>query len=306
MYLGSVRFFKHLINLTMAIVIGIAVMGIYTIVSQLDVNFFAKTAGAAAAEEFSIPSYEPLPDPPEEETPSEVTAAFKITEMDYQLSYPKLYVEPAGQFIPRNKTVYLTFDDGPSARTPEILEILKAHDVKATFFVLTKGSDPELLKRIIDEGHAIGIHTHTHKYGEIYASVEAFLDDLHAAYEIIYQATSVQPTILRFPGGSINAYNRGIYQELIAEVLRRGFVYYDWNVSTTDTVSNITSQDVVRNVISDVEGKNNLFILAHDSSNKKNTVKALPEIITALKEMGYVFDKIDNTVEPVVFAYPQP
>ncbi|NLL18007.1 MAG: polysaccharide deacetylase [Clostridia bacterium] len=304
MYLGSVRFFKHVIYLTMTLVVGAALLGIYTLTIQLNGSFFTKTAGAAAAEEFNLPPQEPLLEPPEETQPDN-TITLNVTKMDYQQSYPELYAVPAEQFRSGTKTAYLTFDDGPSARTPEILDILKEHDVKATFFVLTKDSDPDILRRIVEEGHAIGIHTHTHRYGEIYASVEAFLADLQAAYEVIYRATSVKPEIVRFPGGSINSYNRGIYQELIAEVLRRGFLYYDWNISTVDTLPNVAPKEVVHNVLANVEGKDNLFILAHDSSNKKNTAKALPEIITSLKELGYVFDKIDNSVEPVVFAYPQ-
>lgn len=307
MYLGSVRFFKHVIYLTMAIIVSIALLGIYTLANQQFGSVFTKTAGAAVKEELSLPPpEEAIVVQAEEETGQETIAALKVAKMDYQEAYPELYAQPAAQFTPRTKTAYLTFDDGPSPRTAEILDILKDHEVKATFFVLTKDCDPALLKRIMEEGHAIGVHTHTHKYGEIYASVEAFLADFNTAYEIIYEATSVKPEIIRFPGGSINSYNRGIHQELIAEVLRRGFVYYDWNISTADTLSNIAPKDIVQSVISRAKGKNNLFILAHDSSSKKNTVKALPEIITSLKEMGYVFDKIDNTVEPVMFAYPQP
>lgn len=300
MYLGSVKFYKHLIYLMMALVLSGALLGIYILSKELKQRFALKTPGAAvaavAAEEY---------DPSFFDAPEETTPTVDPVQMSYQSAYPGLYSQPA-QYPSRRdiKTAYLTFDDGPSARTLEILEILKEHDVKATFFVITQNSDPDILKRIVEEGHALGIHTHTHRYKEIYGSVESYLADFQAAYDTIYQATSVKPGIFRFPGGSINSYNRGIYQELISEMLRRGFLYYDWNVSTMDTIPHIRPDKIVQHVISSVEGKDNLFILAHDSHDKKSTVKALPEIITLLKEKGYVFDKIENTVEPVVFAYP--
>lgn len=298
MYLGSVKFYKHLIYLMMALVLSGAMLGIYTLGRELKVRFALQTTGTAvAAEELESSLPEALP---EEKAP-----AVEFVQMSYQSAYPELYSQPAGNFSRQDaKTAYLTFDDGPSARTLEILEILKEHDVKATFFVVTQNSDPDILKRIVEEGHAIGIHTHTHRYKEIYRSVESYLADFQAAYDTIYQATSVKPGIFRFPGGSINSYNRGIYQELISEMLRRGFLYYDWNVSTMDTIPNIKPDKIVQHVVSSAEGKNNLFILAHDNQDKKSTVKALPEIIRLLQEKGYVFDKIENTVEPVVFGYP--
>lgn len=300
MYFGSVKFFKHLIYLTMVLILSGGALGIYTLSKELWGRYALKTAGAAVTDVIVVEAPSPSPAEEPEETPEPVS----FEQMPYQSAYPELYTQRAEQLRRGTKTAYLTFDDGPSARTLEILEILKEHDVKATFFVLTKNSDPDILKRIVEEGHAIGIHTHSHKYTEIYLSVEAYLADFQAAYDTIYRATAVKPGIFRFPGGSINAYNRGIYQELISEMLRRGFLYYDWNISTMDTVPHIKPEMIVHNVTAAVEDKDNLFILAHDSHDKKNTVKALPEIITRLKDQGYVFEKIENTVEPVVFAYP--
>jgi peptidoglycan/xylan/chitin deacetylase (PgdA/CDA1 family) len=200
---------------------------------------------------------------------------------------------------------YLTFDDGPSARTLEILDILREYGISATFFVITENSNPEILRRIVAEGHAIGIHTHSHRYNEIYKSVEDYLYDFAIAYNKIYEATSVRPRIFRFPGGSINAYNSGIYQELISEMLRRGFVYFDWNVSTMDTKSDITADEIVNNIKSTVKGQKRVVILAHDSEVRYETVKALPDIIEFLRDEGYSFETCDNDVEPIVFAYPR-
>ena len=140
------------------------------------------------------------------------------TEEDYTKLYPNLYcTRPETQIIPA-KTIFLTFDDGPSERTSEILEILREKNVKATFFVTGNASQKgqALMKQIVDEGHTIGIHTYTHEFRQIYASVSAFLDDFNKIYNLIYEATGVKPKIFRFPGGSKNSFNKNNYKELIA------------------------------------------------------------------------------------------
>ncbi|NLA52445.1 MAG: polysaccharide deacetylase, partial [Alcaligenaceae bacterium] len=223
--------------------------------------------------------------------------------IDYQNKYPGLYCKPSSGYIHREKVAYLTFDDGPSSRTPEILDILKEYNIKATFFVVTSNTNTSLLKRIAEEGHTIGIHTNSHVYKEIYSSVEAFLDDFNTAYKKVYEETGIKAEIFRFPGGSLNAYNLGTYQEIISEMLRRGFQYYDWNISTNDSNPRINANEIVNVVKNSVKGQNKLIVLCHDSEHKYETVKALPEIIEFLKNEGYSFDKLDNTVEPVVFSY---
>lgn len=131
-----------------------------------------------------------------------------------------------------DNAVYLTFDDGPSARTDEILEILDKYGVKATFFVVgaNEEGDLERMQKIVAAGHTLAIHSYSHDYKKIYASVEAYLEDFNQMFCQIYEATGVKPQIFRFPGGSVNSYNVGIHQQLIAEMTRRGFVYFDWNV----------------------------------------------------------------------------
>lgn len=244
-----------------------------------------------------------------QQTPEDSVSLTDLSESDnsslipYQFLYPDLYSKLPPLMEQGEKMAYLTFDDGPSARTLEILDILKEENVKATFFVVTQNTDLDLLKRIQEEGHTIGVHSNTHKYLDIYESVEDFLDDFYTAYSKIYDATSVYPPIFRFPGGSINAHNQGIYQELIAEMLRRGFLYYDWNISSQDAAGIISSQDIIRNIAKHVRGQNKLIILMHDSRAKTETVKALPEIIRFLKEENYTLDRIDNGIKPIVFTY---
>ena len=137
-----------------------------------------------------------------------------------------------------DNAVYLTFDDGPSARTDEILEILDKYGVKATFFVVgaNEEGDLERMQKIVAAGHTLAIHSYSHDYKKIYASVEAYLEDFNQMFCQIYEATGVKPQIFRFPGGSVNSYNVGIHQQLIAEMTRRGFVYFDWNVANGDAV----------------------------------------------------------------------
>ena len=115
------------------------------------------------------------------------------------------------------KRVYLTFDDGPSDNTEEILDILKKYDVKATFFVVGNTSEhgQELLKRIVEEGHSIGIHSYSHKYSAIYDSEESFFEDFNKISDYIYDVTGVRTQICRLPGGSSNTVSKISMAELV-------------------------------------------------------------------------------------------
>ena len=160
------------------------------------------------------------------------------------------------------------------------------------------------MRDVAAAGHTVGIHTYTHKYKTIYASVESFLDDMYKMFSQIKEVTGVTPTVFRFPGGSINAYNTGINQEIIAEMLRRGFVPYDWNISSEDAASPPPSaQQIVSNVLTQANRVNRGVVLMHDSDYKYTTVEALPEMIKQLKEAGFVFDAIHPETQPVIFSY---
>ena len=140
--------------------------------------------------------------------------------------------------------MYLTFDDGPSARTLEILDILKEYNIKATFFILSdeKETSRDIVKRIYDEGHSIGVHSSSHAYEKIYKSVDHFLSDFEICLEYIKDITGEAPNIFRFPGGSVNSYNKDICKELTDEMTRRGFTYFDWNVSGEDATKNYSEK----------------------------------------------------------------
>lgn len=198
------------------------------------------------------------------------------------------------------KTMYLTFDDGPSREnTVAVLDILKEHDIKATFFVVGENVRryPEIAQRIVEEGHTIGIHCNKHEYNEIYASVDSYLADFQEAYDAVYEATGVEVKLFRFPGGSINAYNRDVYQDIIEEMTERGFVYFDWNGSLEDAVSKSTPEQLVQNAKDSTLGRKKVVMLAHDIVY--NTVLCLEDLIDSFPE--YRFEPLTEEVKPIQF-----
>lgn len=204
------------------------------------------------------------------------------------------------QTVPSNsdKVCYLTFDDGPSLRTLEILEILNRYGVKATFFVAGNPRHPEYmqyLNNIKDGGHAIGVHTYSHDYAAIYQSTDAFFADQQAMIDDITEITGLLPDIMRFPGGSSNAvskkYCEGIMTELTQMVTERGFAYFDWNVTSNDATASTVSATRIRNsVLNGAKNLQNICVLMHDAATKETTVQALPSIIEGLAAQGFSFE----------------
>lgn len=224
---------------------------------------------------------------------------------DYMRLYPQMYgsgLQP-GHEAARDMTLYLTFDDGPSKNTNTVLDILDRYGIKATFFVVPNESQSctDRLREIHERGHTIGVHSKTHDYQVIYKDVEAYLADFSSAYEIIYQATGAYPTLFRFPGGSINSYNSETRDLIIQEMNRRGFIYFDWNVSAQDAQNRVTSEKIYQNVLSTLGKKKSGVVLMHDSGTRKTTVEALPRIIETLRAKGFQFDRLSNRVHPVKF-----
>ncbi len=222
----------------------------------------------------------------------------------YMSKYPDMYVTAPTDYVREQKTVYLTFDDGPSDNVYTIIEyILKKRGIKATFFVTpTQNTDvAKKLKYIADNGHAIGIHSATHDYEKIYASVDAFLDDFYEAWMIVYNATGIKTPIFRFPGGSNTTYNAETRDEIIAEMTRRGFRFYDWNVQSNDILGYTWSQ-MYNNILTGVSNQYRSIVLFHDRSN--GGVNVLDDIIGALQKDGYKFDKINDNTMPIQFVGP--
>ncbi len=226
---------------------------------------------------------------------------------DYTKMFPDLYTvytvpKPMDK---QKKIAYLTFDDGPSDNTFKVLDILEEMDIKATFFIvgssITKESEASL-KRMVNEGHTIGIHTYSHMCNEIYCSVERYLDDFNIVYQQIYDITGERVNIYRFPWGSNNYYSKGIKDALIDEMNRRGFSCYDWNVSADDSVGKPTPYSIRRNIMKDLKRQNYPIILMHDSRINGLTVRMLPEIIKMIQDEGYEFDTLDHR-EPYQFPW---
>ena len=196
------------------------------------------------------------------------------------------------------RKVYLTFDDGPSPNTSAILDILKQYNVKGNFFVVGTQSKEmaNMYRRILDEGHVLGMHSYSHKYSDIYSSVDAFTADLDKITKLLYDETGVSPKLYRFPAGSRNDVSRVNMDELIEVINSRGITYYDWNIASGDATNPILSADeIIENSLKDIDKYEEVMLLFHDLSNKTTTVEALPSIIEALLEKDIPIVPIDDT-----------
>ena len=199
------------------------------------------------------------------------------------------------------KEVYLTFDDGPSCKiTDEVLNILKENDVKATFFLIGNQIEgrEEVVKRINDEGHSIGLHTFNHKYKCVYASEDKFIEEMNQCREEINRVIGISPSIIRFPGGSYKHLNKKYLKRLHDNNLK----VYDWNVDSTDGMNpNLSPDKIYRKAIKINKDLQPTIVLMHCTDLQKNTPKALPEIIKYYKEQGYEFKTIDEDTKEVYF-----
>ena len=197
--------------------------------------------------------------------------------------------------IPGKKVVYLTFDDGPGPYTAWLLDILKKYNAKATFFVVNTDY-LYLCQRMVDEGHAVGIHSVTHNYRQIYASPEAFFQDLLQMQDLIYQNSGIKTYLMRFPGGSSNTVSRicpGIMTYLTQAVEDCGFRYFDWNVDSLDAGGATKSKEVSDSVISGIRRTNGAVVLQHDI--KDFSVAAVERILAWGTANGYQFLAMDMT-----------
>ena len=200
--------------------------------------------------------------------------------------------------------VYLTFDDGPSSSgsTEKILEVLRNNGVKATFFVTGNGP-ANLIKKEYNEGHVIALHTYTHSYANVYSSVDNYFNDLNKISDLVYSQTGQRTNIIRFPGGSNNTvsnrYSNGIMNTLTKQVLDKGYIYFDWNITSGDAGECSTSSCVYNNVTNRLSKSRSNIVLMHDV--KWFTANALDDIIKFAKNNGYTFGVLSSAVTPVRF-----
>ena len=250
---------------------------------------------------------------PTEEMQEEASGVYETTKVEESVRDTETKAEEPAKINPvksSGKKVYLTFDDGPSSNTDQILDILKDYDVKATFFVVGKTDERSVkaYQRIVEEGHTLAMHSYSHRYDEIYESKEAFARDLNSLQEYLYETTGVWPRIYRFPGGSSNTVSKVDMQELIEYLTDIGITYFDWNVASGDAVSRtLPAETIVNNCLSGIEKQKESVILMHDASNKGTTVEALPQIIEAIQEQGdtWILPITDETVPVQHIAAPE-
>lgn len=198
--------------------------------------------------------------------------------------------------------VYLTFDDGPDDKvTPQILDTLKAENVKATFYVVGYMVDayPDVLKRIFDEGHAVGNHSFNHDYDDLYSSPWNFMEQILKAEDSIRNVIGVRPMIIRAPGGANGMFTSDNFFTMIADC---GYVEHDWNAMTADASPELPNASTqINNVLQNLGDTppKTVILLMHCTSDKTETAKALPELIHMFRDWGYKF----GVVTPMT---PQP
>lgn len=199
------------------------------------------------------------------------------------------------------KKAYITFDDGPNnSVTPQVLDILRRYNAKATFFLVGSLIEkyPDMARRLYDEGHCLANHSYNHNYPELYADEQSFMNQINQTEDLIYKITcnNYYPKIIRFPGGGYNAGTYGEAKQKYKESLKTaGYRYCDWNSLTGDAEKKSPSEDyVMERLKTTVKGKEDVVILMHDAIAKSVTAKALPQIIEYLISQGYAFDTLDN------------
>ena len=215
------------------------------------------------------------------------------------------YIEGTAQKKSSGKIAYLTFDDGPSINTYKILDILDKYNVKATFFVIYHSGYKKQYQAIVKRGHTIALHSYTHNYSKIYKDEKGYFADLKKIHDYIEDVTGVDSNIIRFPGGSSNTvsnkYNKGIMKTLKTSVEKKGYVYHDWNVDSTDAAGrNRKASLLLSNVKKGAKNKKVIDVLMHDTGkSKKTTVQALPSIIEYLRKQGYSFEALTPDTKPI-------
>lgn len=240
--------------------------------------------------------------------PGTYTVTYKVSDSSGNVTEVKRTVT-VKQPIPAtgDKVIYLTFDDGPGAHTAHLLDVLDKYNVKVTFFVTNQfAAYQNMIGEAYRRGHTIAIHTYSHNYGNIYSSVDAYLADFNRIKDIVVAQTGEEPWLFRFPGGTSNTVSRnychGIMTTLAHEMLSRGYVYCDWNVSSGDASGRASEQYVINNVINGVASKSTAIVLQHDIHGY--SVDAVDDIIEWGINNGYVFKAMTKD-SPVVQFRPQ-
>lgn len=193
------------------------------------------------------------------------------------------------------KVAYLTFDDGPTTSvTPKILDILKAENVKASFFVIGKYVDrhPEIVRREYEEGHYIANHGYDHDNSILYKSNESFKNEVEKTDIAIGKAIGVEDYcshIFRFPNGFMSPANKSRKKEVLKVLEEMQYTYVDWNCLNNDSVKKYSKQQLLNNLKKTAKNKGSLVVLMHDTKDVNDSSTILKESIDYLKSEGYEF-----------------
>lgn len=202
------------------------------------------------------------------------------------------------------KVAYLTFDDGPSMLSSRYLDILKEENVNATFFVIGQQICDEMedvVKRAIDEGNEIGIHTYCHEACNIYGGADSCYRDVMKTKGVLEDKFGYKPKLYRFPWGSANNYIASYRDDIILRLKKEGLEYQDWNVSAEDSVGSPTEESILSNIRKDYKKYDEPVILMHDSGCNDKTLSSLREVIKELKKSGYSFATLSKRSKPCHF-----
>ncbi len=208
-------------------------------------------------------------------------------------------IENSGQ----DKRCYLTFDDGPTNNiTPQILDTLRRYNIKATFFEVGSliEANPDMARRVYEEGHLIANHSDGHNYEKLYVSTETFINEINECYELIKTVTGEEEPfkLVRFPGGSYkssaDSYSP-VKQECKTVLKDYGFYYCDWNSLTGDAEGKTKDADgLLAYLQSNIDTDDSAVVLMHDAAAKQATADALPAVIEYLINEGYSFYRLDE------------
>ncbi|MEK4272290.1 polysaccharide deacetylase [Paenibacillus sp. FSL R7-0026] len=200
----------------------------------------------------------------------------------------------------QDKVVYLSFDDGPGNHTREVLDILRKEKVLATFFVLGEQAEryPELIRTLVEDGHALGNHTFNHQYEQLYSDFKVFWKQIKQTEEVLERITGFRPNLVRAPGGTYGHFDQSYFDLLQLG----GYTVMDWNVDSGDSKrKGVPAKEILSNSTKVPAGARSVIVLMHDGGAHAETVKALPGIIKYYRDHGYRFDTIKSTDQPVQF-----
>lgn len=273
-----------------------------------------------AADVTAPPPEMPCPDTTAQPAPL-TTSAPETTVQPYETTVlpettPTSETTTAAEPLDLSRTIFLTFDDGPSrGKTEEVLRILNDYSIRATFFTVGMFVDyyPELTRQIADAGHTLACHSYSHDYGRLYTTPEAILDDLANWERAVTDATGSLPEakLYRFPGGTTGntLSSHEDYHALLAAVTDAGYTPFDWTVATNDRYlagkrEEQTMEEYFFESLAFTLSLTNRtpappkILIMHDTS--ADTVATLPAILDYLIDQGYTFATLDALDEAYI------